>query len=68
MKLSAEDIDLLYRGADPKNLAAQWIAANSFRRHLLANSPFSRASCLHGGGAFVPLGTPLGAIRTHQQV
>jgi fructokinase len=29
MKLSAEDIDYLYRGADPKTLAAQWIRAGA---------------------------------------
>jgi len=29
MKLSAEDIDFLYRGADPKTLAAQWIRAGA---------------------------------------
>jgi sugar/nucleoside kinase (ribokinase family) len=29
MKLSAEDVDFLYRGADPKTLAAQWIRAGA---------------------------------------
>jgi len=29
IKLSAEDIDYLYRGADPKTLAAQWIRAGA---------------------------------------
>ena len=53
MKLSAEDIDFLYRGADPKTLAAQWIRAGA-RLVVLTRGEFGVSAWTRGVHVHLP--------------